>query len=651
MSSENRSFRVDINGLRAWAVLAVVLYHFSIPGFSGGFAGVDVFFVISGFLMTKIISDGIQVGRFSLWGFYFARACRIWPALIVLSVSLLALGWFILMPDEYQALGKHARDSLLFTSNLRYLKESGYFDMASSQKWLLHTWSLSIEWQFYLVFPILLVLLKKLRFGQRTLCAVLGIGLSVSLAWSVWLSLYHHDSAFFFLSSRIWEMLAGSLLLLISRDIKLTTGMSVAIAWLGFLLIVVAITSFNFQTVWPGGWALIPVVGTCFVMLARNEHSILVRLKALQWLGDRSYSVYLWHWPLVVGLGFLERQGDWWWVLSGVFLSLLLGDMSYRLIENPARQALHFKPRYISVVMLLVVFAGATASAQAVREKELLSERLPKEIAALVRETQDTPPRLDECTVNQTECFFGEGKVGAIIIGDSHAGALADVVQRSMPYESARLYFRARAGCLPVFGAFKLGGRDRTCDELQQWILLELPEVYPGRPVILINRTTAYVMGGMPGEPDQLQDKPEYIFSTSYESPEPQYLREFRDHYVETACAITKHHPLYIVRPLPEMKLNVPYAMARDLLLGRTRDLSLPLNDYYQRHKFIWSVQDEASERCGAVILNPLPYLCHASACPATEAGKPLYYDDDHLGVRGGKKLIPMFQKVFDTGK
>ena len=167
-------FRADINGLRAWAVIFVVLYHFGVPGVTGGFAGVDVFFVISGYLMTAVVVKGLRTGRFNLWQFYLARARRIWPALIVLCAVLLALGWFVLMPEEYRALGKHARDSLLFSSNLRYLKEAGYFAVASEQKWLLHTWSLSVEWQFYLIFPLIMAALWRLLPREKTLYLAIG---------------------------------------------------------------------------------------------------------------------------------------------------------------------------------------------------------------------------------------------------------------------------------------------------------------------------------------------------------------------------------------------------------------------------------------------------------------------------------------------
>ncbi|HUD33330.1 MAG TPA: acyltransferase, partial [Variovorax sp.] len=162
-------FRGDINGLRAWAVVAVVLYHFGIPGLHGGFVGVDVFFAISGFLMTGIVVQALERDRFSVWQFYLARARRIVPALVVLCATLMALGWRLLLPSDYKALGTHAWSSVAFMSNFKYWREAGYFDAGSHDKWLLHTWSLAVEWQFYLVLPLVLLAVWKLRPGRAAL--------------------------------------------------------------------------------------------------------------------------------------------------------------------------------------------------------------------------------------------------------------------------------------------------------------------------------------------------------------------------------------------------------------------------------------------------------------------------------------------------
>lgn len=198
------AFRTDINGLRAWAVVAVMLFHFGVPGFAGGFVGVDVFFVISGFLMTQIIVKGLEGGRFSVWGFYLARARRILPALLVLCAVLLALGWFVLPAPDYRPLGMHVLTSVLFASNIQYWREAGYFDAASHDKWLLHTWSLSVEWQFYLVLPLLLWGVWRWWPGRRNAARVLAAGLVASLGLSVWLTAHKPEAAFFLLPTRAW---------------------------------------------------------------------------------------------------------------------------------------------------------------------------------------------------------------------------------------------------------------------------------------------------------------------------------------------------------------------------------------------------------------------------------------------------------------
>ena len=182
-TSPPQIFRKDINGLRAWAVMVVVLFHFGVPGFAGGFIGVDIFFVISGFLMTNILIKKLENPhqKFSVWDFYLARAKRIVPALLVLCITLLALGWLMLPPQDYRSLGMHTLTSVLFASNIQYWREAGYFDVASHDKWLLHTWSLSVEWQFYVLLPLL-----PLLHGAFGVCGLGGPMWFGACRWCCW---------------------------------------------------------------------------------------------------------------------------------------------------------------------------------------------------------------------------------------------------------------------------------------------------------------------------------------------------------------------------------------------------------------------------------------------------------------------------------
>lgn len=338
-------YRTDINGLRAIAVVAVVLYHFGIPGFSGGFVGVDVFFVISGFLMTGIIISGLERSSFSLWDFYLARARRIVPALLVLCASLLLLGWFSLPSLDYKALATHVATALAFVSNIQFWKEAGYFDVASHEKWLLHTWSLSVEWQFYILLPLGSLLVWRIL-GPRALSwALMALGVG-SLLLSLYASQRWPTPAFYLLPTRIWEMLSGGLVWWLTRQNRLNTKLSKLMEGVGLLLIGLAILLYDTGLAWPGHAALVPVVGAMLVLAANRQKSWVTNNFIARHLGASSYSIYLWHWPLVVILNYLGESNNPILIVSCIALSIIMGELSYRLIENPSRVKLSRLNKY-----------------------------------------------------------------------------------------------------------------------------------------------------------------------------------------------------------------------------------------------------------------------------------------------------------------
>ena len=243
------SFRTDINGLRAWAVMAVILYHFGIPGFTGGFVGVDVFFVISGYLMTGIIISKLENSSggegFSIIGFYIARARRIIPALLALCAILLLGGWFALPASEYRLLATHVISSLGFFSNIKFWSEGGYFDVGSHDKWLLHTWSLSVEWQFYLILPLMLAFVWKIRPGRQSANLLIIATFVASLAFCIVHTSVDPSASFYLLPTRAWEMLAGGIVYLASQRIALAKTSGKLIESIGFALILYSILMFS----------------------------------------------------------------------------------------------------------------------------------------------------------------------------------------------------------------------------------------------------------------------------------------------------------------------------------------------------------------------------------------------------------------------
>lgn len=638
-------FRCDINGLRAWAVVAVVLFHFGVPGFSGGFVGVDVFFVISGFLMAGIVIGDLEGGRFSLPGFYMARARRIVPALLVVVLAVLVVGWFILMPSDYQMLGRHARESVFFTSNLRYLAEAGYFDSASHEKWLLHTWSLSVEWQFYLVYPLVLMALQRFLPGRRNLVLVHLLILGLSLALSAVLVAREPSRAFFLLPARAWELLLGGLVFLLADRVRLTDGVRHALECMGVGLILLSMLFINASLPWPGLLALVPTLGAVLVLVAARQGSLWMASPPAQWLGTRSYSIYLWHWPLMVWLTYFGREGELIWIGGAILLSLTFGHVSYHVVEVPTRRWLSRRSELRSFGWVLVCVVLVAVSAQLVRRSGI-PERLPAEVAKVESERHNRNPRLKECLKAEASCVYRGERVSALVIGDSHADALVAAVADALPGAGDGVYFKGESGCLFVYGAHWAGKGERAdCKRLLDDVGGSVGTLYPGKPLFLINRTTSYVRGELPGT-DGKPRAPMVYFSRKVEQPDEEYFAEFRQHYLDTMCLLAEHHPLYLLRPVPEMHVEVPRAMGRALLRGRVEEVRISRDEYRQRHAVVWAVQDEAAERCGAKILDPLPYLCDEQYCYGSKDGMPLYVDDDHLSELGNRLLVPMFAKA-----
>ncbi|MCX8985312.1 acyltransferase family protein, partial [Citrobacter portucalensis] len=300
-------YRYDIGALRAIAVISVVMYHFGITGFSGGYSGVDVFFVISGFLMTKIIFSGIEKNSFSIISFYLSRARRIIPALVFVCLSVSFFGWFNLTSIEYKVLAKHALSSMLFLSNFVYMNESNYFDASSGDKWLLHTWSLSVEWQFYLLYPIIILSFIRLMGVKKTKASMIIIGL-LSLTLCLIPFKANAESSFYMLPWRSWEMLAGGCLAIFTLHVNKLSSRKF-LSYLGVFLILSSVLFIDSSHSWPSVLTLIPVSGAMLVMVSCYDDTLLFKSRVVQYIAKISYSIYLWHWPVIVLLKYYGYFG------------------------------------------------------------------------------------------------------------------------------------------------------------------------------------------------------------------------------------------------------------------------------------------------------------------------------------------------------
>ena len=646
-------YRRDINGLRAYAVMAVLLFHFKIPGFAAGFIGVDVFFVISGFLMTSIIVKGLEGNRLSVWQFYMARVRRIVPALLVLLASLLVLGYFFLLTSDYKALGNQSISAIVFLSNIYFWQTAGYFDATAHEKWLLHTWTLGVEAQFYVLLPVYLLSLWKLRPGVRTIFYGLIFAFIASFALGIVASSWQPVAAFYLLPTRGWEFLGGGLVFMLGREVPRWQQYARQFFWFGFALWLAAIMLIDGQTAWPSGWALLPVFGTMLIILSQKMDSVLTAHPLAQWLGDRSYSIYLWHWPFVVALYFAGLQNRWPWIALGLFLSLLLGHMSFRWVETPSRIALSSgrKRKQLMALassgMLVGIFAAG------VKLFDVHGRRVPEiEIAAAEQDNKD--PRMKACegtTKGVPSCIYGQGQPAAIVRGDSHVFAVVTALEQAAVNNQKSVTPWSMSACPVMDGIRFTNIKTRSadaCDAFNKWADNEALK-YPAVPLVLVSRASFYVMG--PNEPDR-QDEAKYApvyFAKKYKfRNDPGFVEEYGRVLTATACRLAKDRVVYLIRPIPEFGIDVPKTISRSLMFGgNSGDVKLSVSEYMERNKIVWDAQDMAAKHCGVKILNPLPYLCDKNYCYGSKNGRPLYHDDDHLSEYGNKFLTPMFEKIF----
>lgn len=696
---EDSAFRRDVNGLRAWAVVAVVLYHFGVPGFSGGFVGVDVFFVISGYLMTGILVSAQQRGSLSLTGFWLARARRIMPALIAVGLALLLLGFWRVIGSDYQTMATHLLGSLLFVSNAKYWSEAGYFDAASHDKWLLHTWSLSVEWQFYLVLPLVVIAVSWLvsLVSHRNASASqplpasaqsLPVGLTVAVAaltlaswlFGAWQQTVDASAAFYLLPARAWEMLAGGLVYLLQTQLWVRRWI-LHQRWAqaaGFAAILASILLFDTQTAWPGWRASLPVLGTMLVLWAAMPQSLWTGTQPAQWLGDRSYSLYLWHWPIVVALSY----GEWLQlpagIAAGMVATLVLGAASMRWVEQPSRRWLAARSQLSQTLLLGLMLTLLIVACLAIRSAQGWPQRFADKVQAVAAAQFDINPRREACHprkgLGSPSCVWGERPAAqqatVVVLGDSHASMLVGTVAQALsPAGGSSIDTKViqwtYSGCPFVMGLRQTSqtkaqlGADYQCEGFIQWAQARLAELPPQVPVVLINRYAQQALGANEalghgaGDADHAGKAPPAVyFSSPAASANPAFMAEFSQAITRTACSLAQGgRPVVVVRPVPEMGFDVPKTLSRRLAFGVEQDVSVPLTSYQARNGWVWQAQDLAQQQCGVKLVDPTTMLCNAQQCLGSEALTPLYSDDDHLTETAARRLAPLFRDALHADK
>lgn len=628
-----KGFRYDINALRAFAVVSVVLYHFQVPLFFSGFVGVDVFFVISGFLMTKIIYISVQEKTFDFISFFFSRVKRIMPALFFMCSVLLVLGWFYLLPIDYRQLSKHVISSVLFISNIILSGESGYFDVSSAKKYLLHTWSLSIEWQFYVLLPFLLVGLLKLK-NITIAPIVIALLAALSLSYSLFFS--NSQDIYFSFSARAWEMLIGSLVYFIPppKSRKKIFHRIVSIVLLSCLIFSTLVI--DSQDRWPSLWTLIPVFCTAALIWLSSDFKFY-QWRPISFLGEISYSFYLWHWPVVVYLISRYHVLSYEVIIQGIIVSLFFAWLSYKYIEIPTRT----KEKTIKVIkggMASVGLLCILALSVFVTNGLPFKQRLPEIVYMADLEFLNREPRKDNCLtlngIDSSHCIYGDSQdVSLIIFGDSHASAIVSAVEKILPFGESILFI-AKAGCPSLLMGDIRKPNGGECKIFVEKQISIITKNYPETPIMVVSRWPYYYFGSQ--FEDVLMDNTDLMDSSV----------DFKVALKQTWCDLAVQRDVYFLTPTPEFKSSVPNSVAR-ALWNRSDLPSLNYDEYLNRNDFILSVIDDVAAICNISVIDVAGLLCIDDECFSNINGVPIYYDDNHLSEFGNKILSPLFVKLF----
>ncbi|MFN4134862.1 MAG: acyltransferase family protein [Novosphingobium sp.] len=610
-------YRRDIDGLRALAILPVLAFHAGLPGFSGGFVGVDVFFVISGFLITGIIAREIDEGRFSLLRFYERRARRILPALLLMIAVVLGAAALFYLPADFAGVPRSALMTLLFMANAWFFTQTGYFGGPADSMPLLHCWSLAVEEQFYLAFPFLLWACARFAPHYRARALVLAALLSFAIAFAKQADT--DGFAFYLLPARAWELLAGSLIAFYPHGRTAGQRKSEALALLGLLLITGAVFLYDRSTVFPGVSALAPVVGAA-LLIRHAPGTMMGRLLSTRLLvgtGLISYSLYLWHWPIIVFADYLTDapQGP---VFKAALIaaSFLAAWASWRIVERPFRDPRRFGQRRIFQLALGGMGAIAAIALTLVPLGGWPS-RFPVEVSRLAQAAHDISPKRGRCILDETggdhpDCILGAPVAPtAVIWGDSHGVELAWALGESLASENRSVVQRTRASCPPVNG----------------YQVANDPGCAAGNA-----RTMAYLMAS---------PRISHVYLAAFWAS-PAYRQPGMAERIESTIAQLQGagKSVTLIGPVPPQPFDVPRHLAQAAASGRLHlARGASLSDYH--HETAWLTRHYPRlQQQGVRILDPLRVLAQGDHSRLMVNGRPAYFDSHHLSLAGARAVV-----------
>ncbi len=656
-------YRREIDGLRAVAVLPVILFHAGFKPFAGGFVGVDVFFVISGYLITTIILSDMNHGKFSIVTFYERRARRILPALFFVMFCCLPFAWLWLAPNHLDEFCQSLAAVSLFSSNILFLQESGYFATAAELKPLLHTWSLAVEEQYYVLFPLFLMALWKLR--KRWIFSSLMLVAVISLAGAQYGAYNSPADAFFLLPTRCWELAIGALVafyFLYKKEqeefIRSHKVLSEVFGYLGFGLILYSIFVFDEATPFPSFYALIPTIGTALIIVFTTQQTAVGRFlgtRVMVGIGLLSYSTYLWHQPLFVFArhkSATELNIELLLVLS--VLSIVLAYFSWRFVEVPFRNKEAFSKKKVFVFAVVgSVFFAAVGLAGHLQGGFPDRFGFPDNLLTSFKRSSPVDGCFDKDKLHEVDdwyCHLGDkdSDLSFVVFGDSHILSLYDAFNSAAADLDLGGAFVGASGCPPFLGIHSLrrDQSNRNCHELNERVLRYVID-NEIKDVFLAARWTYYTDGSYSGDDFSYVGLNKTTTKTKDNS-----RKAFVHGFNETVEEYKKNGvALHLISQVPQQEIEPVHAYQRAYMFESDsraevlKNISVTLESHRKLNAYVNGVFAQNSY---PEVLNFEDLLCEDHHCPVGTDDTSYYFDDDHLSISGAERLIPSLRRVLD---
>lgn len=668
-----------IDGLRAIAVTSVVAFHAGLPGVSGGFVGVDVFFVISGYLITGLLLDDLKQHDRIRFGVFFARRVRrLMPAMMVVLLTTALVGAFLILPDESASFRKSIHAVILFYANLHFMGQvGGYFAPLADTMPLLHTWSLAVEEQYYMVWPLILAgvwhFLRKQPVDRRAsrlillFASVFVLSLAANLYWS-WQRV---EWAFYLMPMRAWELMSGGLIALLQTRSRLTSAQGGWLATAGLAAILAAIVGFDSTTVFPGFAAMLPTFGTVAMIVGLRHAGAdapvtrLMTLRPMVQVGQLSYSWYLWHWPvLALTRTYFLAEKDLGRDLLAVVLAYGLAWLTHRLIENPIRYQRPWvfattRGTLWSGLGMSVMVLGLAVSA--INVGKMGHKDRDAAWPGVVGPNDATDAKcfaegIRQLARPQADCVYGDtsAPLKTVIWGDSHGAALAPAAEVIAKAQNQRVLLRAMPGCIPVPGVIPLREQSRDileCPDFNDAVMKEIAALANQgvNNVILSSRWVSY-LGDLPTDPGGgahtgLLTRAQYgtdgrgMHWRAGQAPadpqgslaafEPALLASVRQLQAAGLNVI-------LIAPVPELPFNAVHCLSRrsaeDCVVPRARVAA-------RRANTVAVLKRVAEAAPGLQLIDPIDAMCDDTRCYTVRQDLPLYRDDDHVSIAMAREL------------